>query len=80
MSSKNQSLKNIPIRLFREYLTSKGLKIIRTNGGHEIWGGKQLSRPIVLQTHIDPIPEFIIRNNLRTLGTDPEDFYRFCKS
>ena len=72
------SLKNIPLRLFRDYLTSKGLKVIRTNGGHEIWGGKQLQRPIVLQTHVDPIPEFIVRNCLRTLGTDAIDFYDFC--
>lgn len=74
----NKSLKNIPLRLFRDYLTSKGLKILRLKGGHEIWGGKTVSRPIVLQSHIDPIPEFIIKNNLRTLGVDTNDFYEFC--
>jgi hypothetical protein len=77
MSGSN--LKNISLQLFRAYLKSKGLKIIRTKGGHEIWGGKQLKRPIVLQTHIDPIPEFIIRNNLRTLGTTPSDLILFIK-
>lgn len=70
-------MKNIRLKIFREYLTSKGLKIIRTNGGHEIWGGQQLQRPIVLQSHIDPVPEFIIRNCLRTLGTDKKDFEDF---
>ena len=72
-------MKNISLKLFREYLKFKGLNIIRINGGHEIWGGKQLKRPIVLQTHVDPIPEFIIRNKLRTLGTDKKDFDDFVK-
>jgi hypothetical protein len=74
------SLKNVPLRLFRDYLSSKGLKIIRTKGGHEIWGGQLLLRPIVLQTHIDPIPEFIIRNSLRNLKTTSEDFINFCNN
>jgi hypothetical protein len=73
-----KKLKNIPLKLFREYLTSKGLKIIRTKGGHEIWGGKPLKRPIVLQSHVDPVPEFIIRNSLRTLNVDANDFINFC--
>jgi hypothetical protein len=74
------SIKNISLRLFRQFLTSKGLKIIRTNGGHEIWGGKQLLRPIVIQTHIDPIPEFVIKNNLRNMGVTVEDFLKFCEN
>jgi hypothetical protein len=73
------SLKNISLRLFRQFLISKGLKIIRTNGGHEIWGGKQLLRPIVFQTHIDPIPEFVIKNNLRNMGITVEEFLEFCE-
>lgn len=73
------SIKNISLRLFRQFLTSKGLKVIRTNGGHEIWGGKQLLRPIVIQTHIDPIPEFVIKNNLRNMGVTVEDFLKFCE-
>jgi hypothetical protein len=74
------SIKNISLRLFRQFLTSKGLKVIRTNGGHEIWGGKQLLRPIVIQTHIDPIPEFVIKNNLRNMGVTVEDFLKFCEN
>jgi len=73
------SIKNISLRLFLQFLTSKGLKVIRTNGGHEIWGGKQLLRPIVIQTHIDPIPEFVIKNNLRNMGVTVEDFLKFCE-
>jgi hypothetical protein len=73
----SKSLKNIPIHLFREYLVYKGLKNIRIKGGHETWSTKNLKRPIVFQTHIDPIPEFIIRNNLRTLGVTSDDFFEF---
>jgi len=74
------SLKNIPLRLFREYLEYKGLHKIRTVGGHEIWAGKAVQRPIVLQSHIDPIPEFIIRQSLRTLKVSKEDFIEFLKT
>lgn len=28
----------------------------------------------MLQTHIDPVPEFIIRNNLKTLGATIKEF------
>jgi hypothetical protein len=73
-------LKNVPLKLFREYLTSKGMKIIRTKGGHEIWGGKNVSRPIVLQSHVDPIPEFIVRQCLRALNVDFDDFIDFLSN
>jgi hypothetical protein len=73
-------LKNIPLRLFRAYLEYKGLKQIRNNGGHEVWSRKNFSRPIVIQSHIDPIPEFIIKSNLRTLGETADDFFEFLKN
>lgn len=72
-------LKNIPLRLFRDYLEYKGLKNIRNKGGHEVWSRKNLLRPIILQSHIDPIPEFIVKANLRTLGESAEDFYKFVE-
>jgi hypothetical protein len=73
-------LKNISLKEFRQYLLWKELKHIRTKGGHEIWAGKNVTRPIVIQTHIDPIPEFIVRNALRTLNADIADFEKFRKS
>ncbi len=72
-----QSLKNIPLSDFKKFLEFKGLKIIRTTGGHEIWGGKFLRRPVVLQNHIDPVPEFIIRSNLRTLNSNKNELLNF---
>ncbi len=49
-------LSNIPLRLFRGFLESKGLKCIKTTGGHEKWVRYDLRRPVMLQTHIDPVP------------------------
>jgi len=72
-----QNLKNIPLKDFRRFLEHKGLNVIRTTGGHEVWSSKSLFRPIILQTHINPVPEFIVRNNLRTLGSDKKEFLNF---
>lgn len=73
-----KSLKNIPLSLFRQFLVYSGLKMIRTSGGHEVWSAKHLKRPVTIQSHKDPVPEFIVRNNLRTMGKTAEDFYDFC--
>ncbi|WP_288539539.1 type II toxin-antitoxin system HicA family toxin [uncultured Alistipes sp.] len=67
-------LSNIPLRRFRDFLDYKGLKCIRTVGGHEKWVRADLRRPVMLQTHIDPVPEFIIRNNLKTIGATIKEF------
>ena len=72
-------LKNISLKFFRRYLLYCGLKHIRTKGGHEIWSAKDLSRPVVLQTHVDPIPEFIIKNNLRTIGQSEDHLLAFLE-
>jgi len=70
-----QSLKNISVAAFRSFLTKQGCNHIRTKGGHEVWSRSDLFRPIIFQTHIDPIPEFIIKNNLRVLGLTKKDFF-----
>lgn len=75
-----EHLRNISLRTIRQYLTWKGLKLYRTNGGHEIWGCSDLLRPIVVQTHVDPVPEFIVKQILRNLNTDREDFIKFLRS
>lgn len=76
----SESFKNLPLRDFRNFLKYKGLIKIRTTGGHEVWSCKALLRPIILQTHIDPVPEFIIRNNLRTLNSNKSELINFLKT
>jgi hypothetical protein len=51
---------NVKLKDLRRFLDLQGAKIIRTSGGHEIWSHKSLPRPIPIQTHIDPVPEFIV--------------------
>ncbi|MCB0762008.1 MAG: hypothetical protein KDC12_10840 [Flavobacteriales bacterium] len=43
----------------RRFLDQQGASISRISGGHEIWTHPDINRPIPLQTHIDPVPEFI---------------------
>lgn len=73
-------LKNIPLKTFREFLSYMDLKHIQTEGGHEVWSRKDLSRPVIIQTHIDPVPEFIVKNAFRTINATKEDYIEFLKS
>ena len=73
-------LKNIPIKTFREFLRWEGLDYVRTNGGHEIWNKKRLFRPVVFQTHIDPVPEKVVRQILKAIGSSAESYIEFLQS
>jgi hypothetical protein len=74
------SIKNVPLETFRSFLVYKGLKHIRTSSGHEIWAGKSITRPVTIQTHIDPVPLFIVKNNLRTMGLTLTDLRNYLQS
>jgi hypothetical protein len=72
-------LSNIPLKAFRKFLKDQGLKVIkdtRGRGGHEKWSRADLDRPITLQTHIDPVPEFIVKQVLRHLNMSRKDFIK----
>ena len=69
-----KSLKNISIKTFKQFLLENGCTCLRINAGHEVWSRNDFLRPIVFQTHIEPIPEFIIKNNLRLMGLSRKDF------
>jgi hypothetical protein len=71
-------LSNIPLRDFRIFLESQGLKMIKSSkgrGGHEKWSRSDLDRPITIQTHVDPVPEFIVMQVLRYLGINRKQFF-----
>ena len=74
------SIKNVSVNEFRSFLIHYGLKQIRISGGHEIWSGKELTRPVVFQTHIEPIPFFILKNNLRTMGLTLKDLRDYLQA
>ena len=72
-------LSNISISQFREFLFYIGCSRISVEGGHEKWHKEGCLRPVIIQTHIDPIPEFIVKNNLRPLGLTRNDFVEWLK-
>ena len=69
-----KKLSNITVKEFRDILLRLGLQPLRTAGGHEIWTKPGLRRTIVFQTHVEPIPEFIVRNIIRELGMTRQEF------
>lgn len=68
-------LKNISISKFESFLELAGCKFVRKNGGHCVYSRSDLTRPLVFQSHIDPVPEFIILVLLRGLGYSKRDFF-----
>ncbi|MBN8702816.1 MAG: type II toxin-antitoxin system HicA family toxin [Bacteroidetes bacterium] len=64
---------------FQSFLELVHCKYVKTSGGHEKWTRSDLLRPIIFQTHIDPIPEFIIQNNLRVLGYKKQHFFEILE-
>lgn len=72
-----KNLKNIKLSTFRKFLEYKGLKMIRVSGGHEVWSRADLTWPVIIQTHIDPVPEFVIKSNLCTLKSDKQELLDF---
>ena len=76
-----RKLSNIPLSEFRTFLEKAGCASEKIKGGHEKWTRSGLLRPIIIQTHIDPVPEFIVKNTLRNLGMTKADFFQilFCQ-
>ncbi len=70
-------LSNISVNDFRDFLASVGCNKVKTEGGHERWVKSGLTRPIILQTHISPVPEFIVKNTLRNLGMTKTQFFDY---
>lgn len=70
---------NISPDEFSRFLLFHGLKHIRTKGDHEIWSKTGLLRPVVFQRAINPIPEFILRNNLRVMGCSRKELTEFLR-
>ncbi len=68
-------LSNVSLSDVREFLQKCNCKCIGTKGGHEKWARTDLLRPIIIQTHVDPVPEFIIRQILRALNCSKKDFF-----
>ena len=53
---------------------------MRISGGHEIWLKPGSHRTVVFQTHVEPIPEFVVRNAIRDLGMTRQEFMEILES
>jgi PIN domain nuclease of toxin-antitoxin system len=72
-------LRNVPLRIFRQYLVRSGLEHIRTTCGHKKKKKKGMVS-ISVPTHKDPVNRFVIANALENMGVDVDDFTRFLES
>lgn len=75
-----RSLSNITVEEFRRALLALGFAKVRTKGGHEAWMKPGLTRPIIMPTHVNPIAEYVVRNNLRNIGISRADFIALLES
>jgi hypothetical protein len=73
-------LKNVSLRDCRKFLIKAGCQTKRTTGGHEHWSRIDLLRPITIQTHIDPVPERIMKQIINALGLDRDEFVEILNS
>ena len=69
-----RNLSNVTIAEFRAIMVLLGLTKVRTKGGHEAWMKTGMTRPAIVQTHVDPVPEYVLRNNLRVIGLSRDEF------
>lgn len=75
-----KKLPNITLKEFRAALTALGLHKMRTKGGHEAWVREGLRRPVIVQTHVDPVSELVVRKTLQDLGLSREEFLALLES
>lgn len=76
----SNSLKNVSLRDCRRFLTKVDCQTKRTTGGHEHWTRADLLRPITIQTHIDPVPERIMKQIINALEIDRDEFVEILNS
>ena len=68
-------LSNISFAQYCGFLELAGCSLIRTSSGHDVFTRADLLRPIVVQNHITPVPERIIRQGLRALSMSKGDLF-----
>lgn len=70
---------NIPYKTMIWFLEHQGLKHMGTEGGHAKYTRANLNRPITIQTHICPVPEFIALQIFKHLGFNKKSFHLYCQ-
>jgi hypothetical protein len=72
---KKQSITN---KQFQKFLVYIGCSLKRSHGDHFVYIRSGLNRPIVIPKDT-PLPQFIIRNNLKILNITWEEFFNIVK-
>lgn len=75
-----RNLSNVSIREFRKILKKLGLVKSRNKGGHEQWSKPGMIRPITFAPHTNPMPEYVVHNNIRILGITKEEFINLLEN
>ena len=75
-----KKLSNISLKEFRAVLTALGLHKMRTKGGHEAWVREGLKRTVIIQTHVNPVSELVVRKTINDLGLTREEFIALLES
>ncbi len=65
---------NISNKQFQKFLIYVGCTLKRVRGDHFVYVRKDLSRPIIIPLD-NPLPQFVVRNNLRLLGISWDEFF-----
>ncbi len=68
-------LRNVSISKLESFLELCLCKYIKNKKGHIQYTRTDLTRPLPFQNHIDPVPEFIVKNLLRGLSYSKNDFH-----
>ena len=71
------NLSNIPLDAVRAFLLQRDYHFGFVHGGHELWVKENMVRPVVLRAGFDPVPEFMIRNILRSMDVRGEELEGF---
>jgi len=70
---------NVPLKDFIKFLELVRAKKIRTTGGHYIFSHRDLKRPITIQSHIDPVPKFIVLEIINYFGMSSKKMWEIIK-
>jgi len=67
---------NVSLVDFQLFLKRVGARKIRTTGGHYIYSHPDLKRSIPLQSHIDPVPEFVVLEIINYFNMSTEEMWK----
>ena len=76
-------MSNVSLRDMRMALKKLGFEkcnVSKGRGGHEKWVKNGMQRPIIVQTHKDPVPEHIVRQIMRHLDFTRDEFKDLLQS